>query len=236
MDLNRARLVFLTNAAAQSGAELIVLPEMCTSGYIFPDAEAVRPFCEPRDGRTVRTFQREAQKLNLTICFGWPEIDPQTGTLYNSAAVCFPNGDISFYRKNLLYEADETWCEPGDTPYPVWQSKEGLKCTLGICMDLNDEDFVRHLKTEDCRVIAFPTNWLDQGFKVWNYWAWRLDGTRSCLVAANRYGTEDDITFSGDSAILDGRVLLGFTEAQEDTVVYARIPDEPTPFPEPDAD
>lgn len=231
-DHNRTRLIFLLASAAKTGAELVVMPEMCTSGYVFPDKESIRPYCETREGRSVKLFQKEAVKHGLTVCFGWPEIEPDSGLLYNSAAVCFPTGETIFYRKNLLYEADETWSEPGDTPYPVWESREGLRCTLGICMDLNDDVFIDHLKSKQCRVVAFPTNWLDQGFKVWNYWAWRLDQTGSCLVAANRYGTEGETTFCGDSAILDGRTLLGWTEPTGDTVVLAEIPPEPTPFPQ----
>ena len=235
VDHNRTRLLFLIHSAAKLGAELVVLPEMCTSGYIFPDRESILVHCEPRSGPTVQLFQREAARLGVTLCFGWPEIDPETDLLYNSAAVCFPDGETTFYRKRLLYDADESWSAPGDTPYPEWISKQGLKCTLGICMDLNDDGFIQHLKDKECRVVAFPTNWIDQGFKVWNYWAWRLDGTPSCLVAANRYGTEETTRFSGDSAILDGRTLLGWTEATGDNVVAAYIPLEPTPF-QPDED
>lgn len=210
--------------------ELVVLPEMCTSGYMFYSPEEIRPFCEERGGPTERMFSAEAARLGTTICFGWAESEPTSGKLYNSATVCFPDKTLLYYRKNLLYDADETWAEPGDTPYPVWRSASGLLCSLGICMDLNDERFIQHLAVSQIRVVAFPTNWLDQGFRVWPYWAWRLEGTRACLVAGNRYGTEDETTFCGDSAVLDGRTLLGWTEERVDTIVLAEIPEEPTPF------
>ena len=227
---NRNKLLFLLQQAIASGAELIVLPEMCTSGYIFHDRETILPLCEPRDGPSVKLFQREATRAGVTICFGWPELDPESSKLFNSAAICFPDGQTVFYRKKLLYDADVPWATPGDTPYPTWNSRNGLKCTLGICMDLNDDEFIEHLIKEEIRVLAFPTNWLDQDFKVWNYWAYRLDGTKACLVAANRYGKEDDTPFCGDSAVLDGRTLLGWTEDKADLVVTALIPPEPTPF------
>jgi predicted amidohydrolase len=207
---------------------------MCTSGYIFSNAESIREYCEDRQGQTVTLFQAEADKHGMTLCFGWPEVDPQTGSLYNSAAVCRPGEDPLFYRKKLLFEADETWADPGDTPYPMWRSKEGFLCTLGICMDLNDDAFIEHLAQNEVRVLAFPTNWLEQGFKVWNYWAWRLRGTRACLVAGNRYGTEESTTFCGSSAVLDGRTLLGWADVDGDAVVLGRIGKDPTPFPDED--
>lgn len=230
LERNRNKLLLLLSAALQAQPELVVLPEMCTSGYIFHDPESIMPFCEQRGGHSERLFSSEAVRSGATICYGWPEHDPESGGLFNSASVCFPDGQVLHYRKKLLYDADRPWAEPGDTPYPVWTSRHGLRCSLGICMDLNDDDFIRFLVDQKIRVLAFPTNWLDQGFKVWNYWAYRLDGTETCLVAGNRYGVEDGTPFCGDSAVLDGRVLLGCTEANEDTVVLAHIPERPTPY------
>lgn len=227
---NRQRLLGMIRIAARSGAELVVCPEMCTSGYVFPDPDSVRPYCETRDGPTFQLFSQEAIKGGFTLAYGWAEIDPESGLLYNSATVCFPDREPFFYRKNLLYEADETWAQPGDTPYPVWTTRSGLKTTLGICMDLNDDRFIEHLIEQEIRLCAFPTNWLDQDFCIWNYWAYRLHGTSTCLVAGNSYGPEEHIRFRGESAVLDGRVLLAAAEVQEDDIVMARVPPEPTPF------
>lgn len=221
----------MIRTAARSGAEIVVAPEMCTTGYVFADKDSIRPFCEARDGPTFQTFAAEAKRADITLVYGWAEIDPETGLLYNSATVCFPKSKPMFYRKVLLYEADETWAEPGDTPYPVWTTRSGLKATAGICMDLNDDGFIEHLAEQRIRLCAFPTNWLDQDFCIWNYWAWRLDGTPTCLIAANTYGEEEGTKFRGESAVLDGRVLLGATELKSDEIVMARVPPEPTPFP-----
>lgn len=232
---NRARLAQLIAASAQAGAELVVAPEMCNSGYVFPDRETILPYCETREGPTAQMFATLARDLGITLAYGWPEIEEGTGRLFNSATVYFPNGDAPiFYRKRLLYESDTTWAEPGDTPYPVWTTRAGLRTTLGICMDLNDPRFTAHLRESDSRLCAFPTNWLDQGFSVWNYWAYRLHETRTCLVAANTYGVEGETPFPGESAVLDGRVLLGYADPTGDDIVMARVPPQPTPLPHPD--
>lgn len=229
---NRTRLTSLVATAARSGAELVVAPEMCSSGYLFSDRQAILPFCEPRDGPTAELCVRLARELEITLAYGWPEIDPGTGRLYNSAAVVFPDArEPLHYRKRLLYEADTSWAEPGDTPYPVWTTRSGLAATLGICMDLNDDRFLEHLQSSRARLCAFPTNWLDQEFPVWNYWAYQLQGTSCCLVAANTYGVEDDTPFRGESAVLDGRVLLACAGPSGDGVVLAHVPAQPTPLP-----
>lgn len=220
----------LVTQAARNGAEMVVLPEMCTSGYVFPNRDLILPHCETREGESVCHFSRLATKLGVTLVFGWPEKDVSGTSLYNSAAVCRPGLEPLFYRKNLLYEADESWALPGDTPYPLWTSDSGYSCTLGICMDLNDDRFVAHLVENQVRVCAFPTNWLSQGVRVWDYWAWRIRDSSCCLIAANTHGREDEILFCGESAILDGRIILAHALARGDEVLLARIPEQPTRF------
>ena len=227
---NRARIGELATLAAQRGAELIVFPEMCTSGYVFPSRDLILPYCEARNGESVMFLSGLADSLGATIVFGWPESVANGAQLFNSAAVCRPGHEVLFYRKNLLYEADESWALPGDTPYPVWTSESGYRCSLGICMDLNDDNFVAHLVEQDIRVCAFPTNWLSQGIRVWDYWAWRIRDTQTCLVAANTFGREDDTVFCGESAILDGRIILSYGPVEGDNLLMARIPIRPTEF------
>ncbi len=233
VNANRQRLCNLFVEARELGAKLLVAPEMATSGYVFPDRGSILPSCETRDGESVETISALAVRLQATLVFGWPEIvAEEKDRLFNSAAVCFPNGERMYYRKNFLYETDKTWAEPGDNPYPVWTLDGGMKATLGICMDLNDPAFREHLRRESIRVCCFPTNWLDQDFTVWNYWAWCLQGSLTCLLGANTYGEEDHIRFRGESAILDGRVLLATAPSKGDQVIHALVPDEPTPFPD----
>ena len=225
---NRERLSGLVRVAAKSGAEIVVLPEMCNSGYLFPDRESILPSCEPRKGPTEQAFTALVKELGITLAYGWPEIEAGTGRLFNSATILFSDERPPvYYRKRLLYDADTTWAEPGDTPYPEWATPAGFSVTLGICMDLNDERFLEHLRNSQARLCLFPTNWLDQDFIVWNYWAYQLQQTRACLVAANNYGVEDETAFRGESAILDGRVLLAHAAATGDDIVLARVPLEP---------
>lgn len=232
---NRERLAYLIRTAAEAGAELVVAPEMCTTGYVFPDRESIRPYLETRGGPTHQLFADLALELGITLAYGWAEIDSDSDRFYNAATVLFGDGrDPIPYRKRLLYEADTTWAEPGDTPYPMWTTKRGHQASLGICMDLNDDRFLYHLRESGVRLCAFPTNWLDQGFSVWNYWAYCLRETETCLVAANTYGVEDETPFRGESAVLDGRVLLAYAGPSGDDIVLAKVPLQPTPLPRPD--
>lgn len=214
-------LAELTEMAAR-GSELVVLPEMARTGYCFPSADAIRPHAEPPEGTSFRALSPIARAHRTWIVCGYPE---RAGDLlFNSALVIDPKGELAFsYRKTLLYKADVAWASAGDTGYRRFESRSGA-FAVGICMDLNDDAFVSWVRDAAVRVVAFPTNWVDEGENVWDYWAWRMEGTGAALVAANSWGSEDEIRFRGESAILDRRVLLAHAPEEGDGVLCAELP------------
>ncbi|MFN3200361.1 MAG: carbon-nitrogen hydrolase family protein [Bradymonadia bacterium] len=216
------RLVHLSERAAHGRAlDLLVLPEMAATGYIFPTAEAVRRVAESPTGETFQALAPVAQSFRTWLVVGFAEAaDDQ---LFNSALVINPAGELAFtYRKTLLFEADEHWAAPGDSGYRTFDTDNG-DFGVGICMDLNDDAFVQWCREAAPRAIAFPTNWLDQGVPVWPYWAWRLGGVPSALVAANTYGREHTTHFAGSSAILDQGVLLAYAPPSGDGVLASSL-------------
>jgi 5-aminopentanamidase len=53
LDANRARALAALDAAAAAGAQVVVLPELAASGYVFHDAHEARALAEPADGPTL---------------------------------------------------------------------------------------------------------------------------------------------------------------------------------------
>ena len=207
-----ARLESLIAQAAGLGSSLIVCPEMALTGYLFESADAARAVAEPASGPTHALLSALAARHGVYLIAGFPE-SAEEG-LFNSALLLAPDGSLlACYRKRLLFDADQLWAQSGDTPYPLIETPLGV-LTCGICMDLNDSRFIRFLRATQPDIIAFPTNWLDQGHEIASYWRHRLRGVRSVLVAANNYGTEPifdfEVPFRGESAILDqdGRVVV----------------------------
>ncbi|PKN55717.1 MAG: hypothetical protein CVU56_19885 [Deltaproteobacteria bacterium HGW-Deltaproteobacteria-14] len=208
-------------AGAVGGAELIVLPEMAATGYVFTDRGAIDAVAELPRGETFSALAPVARELGAWIVVGFPE--RAADKRFNSALVIDPAGELVFtYRKTLLYDLDETWCDPGDSGYRAFDADFG-RFTVGICMDLNDDRFIAWCAGAGARAIAFPTNWLDQDQRVWGYWAWRLDGVDSALVAANTWGSDAGVRFRGESAILDGRTLRAAAARRGDGVITAEI-------------
>ena len=65
----------------------------------------------------------------------------------------------------------------------------------------------------------------------WPYWAWRLGSAPTALIAANTWGSERSLTFSGRSAILQkvGGArwwVLAATEVEGDGIIRATLRDD----------
>src|SRR3954466_3720779 len=100
--LTSARL--LARDAAKAGADLLVLPEMCVSGFTM-DAEA---FAEPPDGRSVEALSRLAAEEKLWIIAG---LSMRRGDrFFNSALAFAPDGSLSgaYDKQRLFGFAEET--------------------------------------------------------------------------------------------------------------------------------
>ncbi len=202
---SRQRLVSLADQAAPN-SDLVVLPELAHTGYLFPDRAAVARVAEVADGPTCAVLAQVAARHRCWVVAGFAEREGTT--LYNSARIIDDQGVLQFvYRKTLLFDADVPWAAVGNTGYRRFETAAGA-FGVGICMDLNDDRFVAWCAGADLAAIAFPTAWLEQGIDVWRYWALRLLGVPAALVAANTFGFERGVEFSGRSAILQKNRVL----------------------------
>ena len=227
------KLEALITKACVEGAQLVVCPEMAVSGYLFENAAAAARIAEAKEGPGFARLAELATRHGVHIVCGYAEIDAQPGQaarLYNSARVVGPDGRLLYnYRKRLLFDSDTTWADPGDTAYPLIRLPTAW-LSVGICMDLNDDRFTRFLRQKRPHLIAFCTNWLDEGEAVLPYWRYRLDGVSGHFIAANTYGEESEpghplTRFCGRSAILaPGGELLLQGPYEGDAVLVTELP------------
>lgn len=205
-ELNRERILEILRGAAAAGAKLAVLPEMCISGYIFRDANEILPFCEPSEGETFRLISNACKENGIFVVYGFAEKCGEK--LYNSQSLVAPDGTlVATYRKTHLYESDCTWATPGNTGFLAIDTELG-KLGLGICMDLNFQDFTDFHILQGTQIICFSTCWLDENFPIAAYWLYRLAGYENTILIANSFGDERGTHFRGESAVIDGGALV----------------------------
>ncbi|KAG0266237.1 Carbon-nitrogen hydrolase [Mortierella polycephala] len=128
--------------------DVLVLPEMAFTGYVFASKDHIRPYLEDAEtGVSVQWAKMQAMRLNAHVQVGYPERrvvntqDQAQEKFYNSVCFVSPEGKVlATYAKHFLYYTDEVWAEGG----PAFQSipVKGLgQVGFGICMDVNPYQF-----------------------------------------------------------------------------------------------
>jgi len=214
--------------AAGNGAKLIVLPELCTTGYSFMSEADVRPFAEVIDddagGKSMDLFARMSQQLGVAIAWGLVEQDAVTNDLYNSQLLVRPTGQWASCRKLNLWGNDFLWAKEGKGSPPIVDYL-GKKVGLLICRDVRDkapawEDLY---EKGDADIVCFSSNWGDGGFPSVN-WVQFAKNNNTFLVVSNRYGREANNNFGeGGICVIEpcGKVRCDGLRWNEDCIVYA---------------
>jgi predicted amidohydrolase len=156
LDGNRARAAAAVRTAAGAGAALIVLPELCTTGYAFADRAEALACSEPADGPTVSEWRLLGRELEVTIVAGFCERD-RDGIPRNSAAVVDADGSVTVYRKTHLWDREPLLFDAGTRPAPVVRTAAG-RVGVAICYDAFFPEVMRGLAGAGADVIAVPMN------------------------------------------------------------------------------
>jgi predicted amidohydrolase len=137
----------------KADAELIILPELFNTGYLFISPEEVVNSAEEIPaGKTTRALCTIARRKNINIVAGIAE--KSKNDLYNSAILISPAGYVGTYRKTHLFNEENLWFKPGNTGFNVFDL--GF-CRVGImiCFDSsfpNRQEYWR-LKVQTLSVI-----------------------------------------------------------------------------------
>jgi predicted amidohydrolase len=203
----QANLKRMLDLVAKQRPTLALFPEMWLTGYSVRDR--VIELAEPSDGPSIEAASKVARKAKSTVVFGFPEkARGQRGAIYNSAAVCTPDGEVGVYRK---------WFLPNFGPYeekmhfhkgtgvPVFDAPFG---TLGlqICYDLFFPELakVACLKGADIvvNISASPITARSLFERIIEA---RAVENAVFFAYVNRVGTDLGLVFAGGSALISPR-------------------------------
>ena len=148
-----------TTAAAirEARADLVVLPELASSGYGLTTKEDVDRAAEPIPGPATEAWLQAAGEAGSIVVGG---ICERAGdAVYNSVAVVDSGGVIGRYRKLHLFDNEQELYTPGDEGLPVFDTPLGRIGTL-VCYDLRFVEAMRILAVQGADVVAVPTAWI----------------------------------------------------------------------------
>ncbi len=187
-------------------ADLLVLPELANSGYLYAAPADLAPYAEPGDGSGpfLTALRRLAAGTGGLIVAGFAELAPDG--LYNSAAAVDAHGICQVYRKTHLFAGEKDLFLPGDSGFRVFEQR-GVRIGMMICFDWTVPEAARTLALAGAQIIAHPSNLVMP-------WCQAAMVTRSLengvfSITANRYGAEtlgeQTLAFTGASQALDPR-------------------------------
>lgn len=88
--------------------DILLLPEMTFTGYMFANREEVDPFLEDEDGPSISWAQRTARRLQAVVLVGYPEIERPTKRAFNSIAVIDYEGNLKVSLSSSAYAKPAT--------------------------------------------------------------------------------------------------------------------------------
>ena len=204
---NVAGLLALCEQGAAAGCQLLVLPEMATTGYCLGSREALQPYVETVPGPTTERFAELAARHGCYVVVGLPEVEPVTGLYYNTVALVGPAGVAGVMRKVHPDVWDSYRLSAGNLGFPVWDTPVG-RIGIQICMDACYPESSRLAALQGVDFLCLPTAWFGEAAPAGD-WFTRAYENGAYLLAADRWGTESGIVFSGGSAVIgpEGEVL-----------------------------
>ncbi len=230
LDGNRTAAVGWARRAAAESVDLLVLPELASSGYVFAsDAEAAASAEDPAGGAVTAALTAVCAEAGMHCVVG---VNERHGSVrHNSAVLLGPRGHIATYRKLHLFNTEKSWFEPGGE-LPVVDLPFG-RVGMVICFDLWFPEAVRTLALAGVEIVAVPTNWVGSfkrrlfdaaGYCQGDIVAMATAAQNGVVMAcADRVGVERDVRFLGCSVIVgsDGWPVQGPAGPEEEALLVA---------------
>ncbi|MBN1330023.1 MAG: acyltransferase [Candidatus Heimdallarchaeota archaeon] len=216
---NLARTIELIKE--NSGANLLVLPELCTTGYLFEDiTELVQLGEKVPDGPSVKAWEKVAKETDTYLVAGICE-KTMDSKFYNSAVLIGPDGFIDVYRKVHLFNTEKNFFLAGNGPMKIYDI--GLaKIGIIICFDWIFPEITRILALHGAEIICHPAN-LVLPFAQ-KAMLCRSIENKIFTITANRIGEdirpESKVRFTGLSQITNPQMELLAQATEENEEVH----------------
>lgn len=200
--------------------DLIVFPETTLSG--FPTRDNVREVAETIDGPSLTAVRHAAREARVAVAVGLAERDGSR--FFNTTVLVDERGEIALrYRKTHLWASDVGVFEPGDR-YEVCSFK-GMTVGLLICYDIEFPETARAVASLGADLLIVTNGNMDP-FGPVHRRAIVARAMENQMFAAlvNRIGRGDDnLTFPGESALIDPFGEVVSDAGQQETVLRATL-------------
>jgi Predicted amidohydrolase len=230
---NLQRMTGFSVAAAKRGADLVLFPELCLTGYDYFVNESISineklDMTETVQGPSCSAIAGVAGEHGIYIVFGMAEKKHENAnTIYNSAIAVGPEGVIGSYQKIHPFDSENKYFAKGETPF-LFDTPWG-PVSVGICYDTYQfPELMRYYVSKGSRLYLNPTAVIEEIPKEGsrqafiNYYTPTLEYGVLCntifIASANLTGYDDTNYFGGGSAVIGPKITPFF---ETDVTYYA---------------
>jgi N-carbamoylputrescine amidase len=225
---NLARTRQLASLAAGQGAEVLILPEACLTGYTV--RESMAHLAEPVPGPLTEALGEIALEFDQVILAGLVE-QGSAGDCFLTQVMVGPQGLLGAYRKTHLGPTEMTLFTPGNHMSII--DSQGTRFGIQLCYEGHFPEMTLAQALQGVEVVliphASPREEPDQKLERWlRYLPARAYDNTVFVVACNQAGNNGGgLTFSGVALILGpkGQILAQAT-GTEDALVTADLKED----------
>jgi len=213
--------------------DLLVLPELANSGYLFLCQRELDELSEnPDDGMFCSELKKICHEKNSFIVSGICERDDKI--FFNSSVLICPDGKMHVYRKLHLFDDEKKWFTPGNLDLEIYEISgknfEKVKIGMMICFDWIFPETARTLALKGVQIICHPSNLVMEYCQ--NAMFTRALENHVFTITANRTGKDvrqdKELSFTGESVIIDpkGKYLYSGSKENEECIIVEIDPDD----------
>ncbi len=194
-----------------SDTDLLILPEMCTTGFSMHPEKIAEPW---EDSPSVQTLQTISNNNGIAIIGSVAISDGNA--FYNRLVFVQPLKTIEYYDKRHLFTlaGEDKVYSPGEKN--VVLNYLGWKIKVQICYDLRFPVWSRN--TEDYDILIYVANWPQKRIEAWNtLLKARAIENMSYTIGVNRFGEDGNgYIYNGKTSCYDslGSELAGLSEGE----------------------
>jgi len=204
MEENLVRMTgFIEKICGEQKVDLIVFPELCTTGYEC--GVRFTELAERIPGPTVNLMAERASEFQVHLAFGMVVKEKVESIVYNAAVLLGPDGELLGDYRCLHPKGEERLAFRPGFRLPVFDTGIG-RIGLMVGWDLAFPEVARSLALDGAELIVSLANWEKPHLDEWKAYAFaRSLENASFVAAANRIGEEYTYAFFGESMILGPR-------------------------------
>ena len=202
---NYNTLTKLATEAARRGSQLVVFPELWSTGYALDQAKELASALNSGMFAQLSTIATQ-NKISIVGSM----LEKRGQEVANSSAFFAPNGRMmGVYRKIHLFRPLDEGLQKGAAPLIIdlpWG-----KTAFAICYDLRFPELFRRYALEQASLVILAAEWPLERIEHWRVLLIARAIENQCyMIATNSAGTTGNLLCGGHSMIVDpwGKVLI----------------------------